>query len=638
MNQVVAWLSLKPSIMKLVTLPVFLFGIAINFISCVTTKNVNSIPDMTSPLSPLIAGHSDGLVHLFACTTDGHLKENRSNKPGIWSGWSSLINNASTRIAPVLIRLEEQKELYLFVLTNENNICVIKKTDRADWSSQHILTGISGSSANFSAAITNNGSIYHLLYQENGGMRYNQFNQTQLLKTLFFPGVKSGKINALSQYEIGVSVLHEEYLQFYIARENSGWNFNVIGARQTHNDLETGNTIAQSDIIPFNGKYHIAFTYRFKGNTVNHFTYNIEHLQFGEISNELPIVKRIAFIPDTQDRPLLTCLCLYRGKLFAFWSSRLSGDLGWSYWDNLDDEKNWVTDAGLSLPGTGLVMSAGSFDKKKYTRPDYDNDYGNDLLVAVTQTNNSVYVDNFSRSLSKVICNNQFDLYEAKTDTCHNQQGPLAPEKVNIQDSKKPFVSELGFTILMFPDWFINGYYKRFAYYQCSSGAWGGFPARSGPPCNSRKLPILITPDDITPFFCQGVWNYKEHDYLRIYEELGHYMAIELGLGSNQDAPAQRNADETHISLQELNKASSIFIEGTGDVDYNRRVPGFLKAGGYNYDRTGREHSFLYSVYYFISRSAEFRQYIQEDLAIGNTLLKRKYDWVKKNIFRDNEF
>jgi len=52
----------------------------------------------------------------------------------------------------------------------------------------------------------------------------------------------------------------------------------------------------------------------------------------------------------------------------------------------------------------------------------------------------------------------------------------------------------------------------------------------------------------------------------------------------------------------------------------------------------GREHSFLYTIYYYLVHPAEIRQYIEEDLAVGHTLLKRKYDWVKQNIFRGVEF
>src|SRR5258706_965772 len=153
--------------MKIYVIPVLLSGLGINLISCTPVKKVETVPGIVSASGPQIAGHSDGLVHLFTCTSDGRLRENISNKPGVWSNWTDLVTTASSRLSPVIVRLEEQQELYLFFLSNDNNLCVIKKNGVGNWSSQQVLTSISASSANFSATVTDNGNIYHLLYEEN---------------------------------------------------------------------------------------------------------------------------------------------------------------------------------------------------------------------------------------------------------------------------------------------------------------------------------------------------------------------------------------------------------------------------------------------------------------------------------------
>ena len=150
--------------------------------------------------------------------------------------------------------------------------------------------------------------------------------------------------------------------------------------------------------------------------------------------------------------------------------------------------------------------------------------------------------------------------------------------------------------------------------------------------CKTNRLPVYIKATGPV-FFCAGVWNNRSDRYIRIYEELGHYMAIALGLGTYV-TPDQAASDRSGIELSVLEAGRSIFTEATSSCPMPSRCPGFI---GYA-DADGVEHSFIYTMYFYLSRGDDIRQYLQDDLASGNDLLQRKYNWVRDNIFRGIEY
>jgi hypothetical protein len=67
------------------------------------------------------------------------------------------------------------------------------------------------------------------------------------------------------------------------------------------------------------------------------------------------------------------------------------------------------------------------------------------------------------------------------------------------------------------------------------------------------------------------------------------------------------------------------------------RCRGFTGHAG-NYDAGSRQHSFIYAAYYYFSDGDQLRLWAQQDLSVGDDLLKRKYDWIRQYIFRGVEF
>ena len=394
--------------------------------------------------------------------------------------------------------------------------------------------------------------------------------------------------------------------------------------RNVGNDVTIGDVVAQSHIIHFNRQYHVVLCYTTRG-PENGFTYthNIEHLQFGAGPGN-PVVKNIASLNYAQRANIKPTLCLYRNKVIALWSSNPAGNIGIARWDFLDPAGPWLQETKLQLPGTIHTIAATAFKKIPFS---YLNDYGNDLFIAATSGQGVISFENFSRSLSKALCNEQFQL-----DTAESETSPRV--EVDLLQDKGPVISELGYNLFIFPDWFINNMYKKVAENYCNT-SWA--------PCTTRKLPVIVTPHG-NLFFARGIWINRQSDYSNVFEELGHYMALLMGLTTDNGTPppppppSLKNAEDTKVPLEELKKAFAIFEENLGAESFEGRIAGFLNVANRNYDRGGREHSFLYAAYYYSFKAAEFRQYIQEDLARGNDLLKRKYDWIKKNIFRGIEF
>jgi hypothetical protein len=204
-----------------------------------------------------------------------------------------------------------------------------------------------------------------------------------------------------------------------------------------------------------------------------------------------------------------------------------------------------------------------------------------------------------------------------------------------LNEDGRPYLTEVGYTLWMFPRWFIDGFYRRFADSRCSAGM--NFQGRMNPPCSSARLPLILHRSG-HGFFCAGAWVDRSGTAFSFFEELGHYMAISMGLQNSQSAPTADDAERVNIPLSALHTASSIFRERTNTCAFETpRCVGFTGYAG-NYDNQGREHSFLYLVLYYVQKGDTLRSYVQADEESGDDLLLRKYNWVRANIFRGMEF
>jgi hypothetical protein len=111
-----------------------------------------------------------------------------------------------------------------------------------------------------------------------------------------------------------------------------------------------------------------------------------------------------------------------------------------------------------------------------------------------------------------------------------------------------------------------------------------------------------------------------------------------MGTDNSPPGPVEADAVRSHIPVSALQEAHSLFAERTGTCGGTvGRCSGFTGIAN-NYDSDGQEHSFIYLVYYYVSNGNQLREWVIQDAARGDTLLLRKYNWVKNYIFRGVEF
>jgi hypothetical protein len=189
----------------------------------------------------------------------------------------------------------------------------------------------------------------------------------------------------------------------------------------------------------------------------------------------------------------------------------------------------------------------------------------------------------------------------------------------------------------MFPQWFQQGFYNRIATQMCETGRYTAI-GRFDAPCGSEPFPVILRMTSII-FNCAGAWVGRSDRFDRVWEELGHYLVYGMGINNASPGPTSTDAARSNLSLAALDIAYALFDRRTSTCSaVAGRCPGFLDVGGTNYDSTGREHSFLYAVDYYLTDGDLFRVYAAADLAAGDSLLRDKYEWIRWNIFRGIEF
>jgi hypothetical protein len=269
------------------------------------------------------------------------------------------------------------------------------------------------------------------------------------------------------------------------------------------------------------------------------------------------------------------------------------------------------------------------------------NSFSNDLLAAVKGDTATapVYFIPLSRAAVRKDIAAQLRIYEGRSagqdPVCRDQYDGLAPTPVDLTQEQRPFLGELGLALWMMPNWFVDGFYHRIARGFCESGNYVD-NGRYDPPCTSARLPVItLLAGGI--FVCAGAWQTEADSYIRIWEELGHYAAGGMGLHDNGTAPTAADATLSNLPLSALQEARSLFGERTGTCQAGPRCAGFTGIGG-NYDAGGRQHSFIYTLYFYVHDGDAIRGFIDEDLEDDDDLLQRKYNWVRQWIFRGVEF
>jgi hypothetical protein len=200
-------------------------------------------------------------------------------------------------------------------------------------------------------------------------------------------------------------------------------------------------------------------------------------------------------------------------------------------------------------------------------------------------------------------------------------------------------LSEVGFGTIAFPNWLMSAMFKPIMQYERDPSGY---------------YYTWIHTKRITAYFGPHMNMDWATAYLVWLHELGHRFATSLALwndGGEKDSP-NLMSDLFPDSL--IKGASELFGKWTNTAKTCKggsdgaRCRGFtdesqqLDANGQlipqRYDVYDRQHSFILPLCSYIGDSDKLRQLAYDDLREGVDLLKQKYAWIRKYIFRGVEF
>jgi hypothetical protein len=594
----------------------------------------STVPDHTAAAAPALMDLGSRL-YIASVTASGQVHITRTRAPGAFVTDTLPAGAPPDGFAadstPVL--LKDGNTLQLITRGADNNLYRAIRSS-AGWTNFEQIIADGSVTGRVSAALTQSAadtSLLHIVYASIGGtVAYRRFQAGTSVGSQLWPDALEATIGSNGTDQVAVAVRRSNRLTLQRAAQSGGWQFATAAE-----PFETLFDI--SDVVHLNGRFHVVYAHR---RTVNingdSSVHVIAHLHVPAIGVGFDSA-RVANYQPSGTKQALTALVAYRGRLIAAWDDASNGVRS-ARWDVADPDTPWIAIDSVGKTAHQHRPALVAANLHTFVLDHSANAFGDDVYAASTRDGKAAFT-NLSRNLMRRDIEKQFTLYNyEKPSDCPSQDQPDAPVFVpDPWQDDRALVTEIGFNLWMLPNWFINGQalYQKTAQGFCEDGRW--LPTgRVSPPCYTSKLPVIAKPAGGL-YICAGVWVDRADSAIRIWEELGHYVSFPLGIDNSSSGPEASHAALSGIPLAALQQAHTLFKEGTSTCQAGPRCRGFTGAGG-NYDATGREHSFLYTIYYYLVNAAELRQYVQEDLAVGNDLLKRKYDWVKQNIFRGVEF
>ncbi|MBI4470940.1 MAG: hypothetical protein HY650_16620 [Acidobacteria bacterium] len=644
------------------------------------------LPPITSNVTPAVSGHSDGRVYTVAVAFNGLMAYSSTVAPGSWDAWQTIGPAPSTGptltpafyadpdTSPVLIRFGDV--LYLFARGRDNNLYASFKAGNNDWASWksgvtwQSLTSDGRVRGRFDVALTAPGDFggnfdIHVLYaSESNSVEYRRFDffGNPVSATEKWSNGVEGTIGTDGANQVwmairtnGRQVLIEAKTRNGPAFTNPsqlGWALGSSGSVTSRlADGPQGAFFNISNVVYFAGAFHVAYAVKYLCDDVSgRYCHDLAHTRIRPGKPDDGYVRFITdYTPQGTEHPQAE-LIVYRNKLVMAYRDH-QGWIRYAYWDSADPTTPWVGREIIAWASTQQRPGLGALNRRPFlSGNDYaTSNFGDDLFAVVndSRTNGLLWFINFSRGIFIPQIGEQFALYNSNSDgmnpVCRDQNDPFAPTlESNLSQDGRPFLTELGYNLWTLPHWLAGRTFKDATELGCQAGT--NTSGRFDPPCDAVKYPVIIMSGGGIGI-CSGIWQTRQDDYKRIWEELGHATAGILGLSdNNSQAPTQTNASLSKIPLSALSQAFNLFgqrVRGdrscTVGAASSGRCRGFTGIAG-NYDVGTRQHSFIYTAYYYFSDGDQLRQWVQEDLQNGDMLLQDKYNWIKQNIFKGIEF
>ncbi len=588
-------------------------------------------------VGPDIVAAEDRLVMALAATDDA-IYTSRSFGPGSWSGWQPIGSEEGVDFAsdtpPVLI--DEGDEVLVLARSDDGNVYLANVEDgpAARWS---LIVDDGSIGASFAAV--RNGDEIHVAYPVGDGCTVATFQGSRRTASSTIDDCLEVKMLRDGTDKFVVAARSENAIRIMTGERGEAWAMRELEVvfRTTH---------ALSEIARLDDSYHVvASQERLLDDVVGDTEHVLLHIGVPVEGRSIHLQVIDRYEPSEDGGHALAAITEYRGRLLALWTSP-QGDVHAARWDVADSDRPWIVYRRLAR-GHGRPQLAardywsGTPDQVKQLEA-----FGDDAFAAVLRDTGNEIGDHgttasgliLSRALMQRDIRDNLRLHDAGANECWDGGDDCTPDDPPalpaLSRENRPVFTEVGFALWMFPDEFVDGIYPSFVRWFCETERWN--QDRGGCVEPYRLAVFLKLRGGL--FNWRGAWINTSSDYLGVWEEAGHYLAPALGFGTTV-TPETTASERSGIQLGVLRAGRDIFAQEkwSSCKAVRPRCPGFTGHAG-NYDTTGVEHSFIYAVYYYISKPELMREFIAADLAAGDDLLQRKYNWIKNNIFKGVEF
>jgi len=629
--------------------------------------------------TPAVQGHADGLVYVAAVTLDGNIFYRTLESPEASTSWEHVSTSARgmfhPETGPLLLHVDDR--LYLFARGADNNLWRTMRRVSGDWADWIPLTDTGDVLGRFDVAVTESpGGIvsptaleirfhptrlsrhgfggsteFHVIHVSGeASVRYRVFsNATALGAGFTWTDAVEGTIGSDGADQVVAALRRGDRMDVHEAQRGAGW-----GMQAASSLAAPRGTLDLSNVVHFRDQYHFLYVLNVLGDDVaNDIRAQIRHARF-TAAPEGPDLKSYAFERSIDPRrEAWPVLVDYRNKLMAVYLS--GGGLHYARWDNangLEDSGNFAWVGRIQAGGSTFVRpGVGRFTPALSMSDQLVPNYGDDVFVAIKFPSppfdqGEVRIRDFSQSIFRKEIDREYALFYDEDDIGCTAAKTDPLERIFMATEQRPYITELGFLLWTLPSWVSQGGLRQVAEDLCANGQWteSNTGGRVKPPCDEANLPIILKPSN-NIYVCQGVWNQVSDPYLDLWQEVGHYVVGQFfGLSdAGSVAPTSLALPPNGPSLAAYTEAAALFGARVGANCANSTMDGAGRCRGFtgfanNYDSGSIQHSFIYVWYFYFVDGDRLRGFVAADLAVGDDLLNRKYNWIRDHIYRGEEF
>lgn len=596
--------------------------------------------DCRSGVAPAISPHEDGRLYAVAVTTAGEVMFTSAGRCADgWDSWKPVGAPAGLAAAPTsaptLVRSRDHR-LVLFCRGSDDNVHVTWRHGQQDWCGWRRLTHDDSCLGAVDVTLTDAPWRAHVLYRgPNNTLQYHRFRPDWSLDAApsRWPDVSSGSIASDERQEVFVA-FRQTRDNLALWRLQAPWSRGWSRPVTAHGRVPDRPCLGLSNVVHVDDAFHVAYVTRSPRDDIGGgYAYSLAHTRVVTGQSDDLYFRVVREYRPTGGRHPQARLAAHRNLLFASYADENSV-VRCSWQDAADPETPWIGGSIVAAGRSSVAPRLASFDARAYLGPAEQMrvNFGDDLFCATRGASaDSLWFINLTRTISA----DHFARIAHTVDWCTNYPGPgsmnACPARNGLPAlTELPAYSEIGYGCMTLPHWMMSAIFRRVMTFERQPNApyhtWmhtAAMPnAYIGPGIN-----VDFTMDD-------GPW---QHEAL-------HRFATNIALYDDGAPRPNPNLMADLFPDAMVAQAAMLFGERTNSAQKCRRgtadsgrCRGFTGVGG-NYDVGSRQHSLIELVRYYTNNGDGLRDLMYDDLRAGDDLLRRKYAWVRRHIFRGVEY